>query len=234
MNRLSKRLSAIVDMVPDEAVTQTVADVGTDHGFVPIRLLLDRRIARAIAMDIRPGPLSRAREHIEQEGLSDVAEVRLSDGLSALREGEAQGVVMAGMGGELMLRILDEGGKVREGIRWWVFSPQSELSRFRHGLEEMGLGIVRETMLEEDGKYYTVMLAVPGRMHYESEADYRYGALLIDNASPVLREFLKKEEKRINTALRALSSSDKEAASQRYAALEKEKKEIETVYDRMQ
>ncbi len=234
MTRLSKRLSAIAGMVPQEAVTQTVADVGCDHAFVPIRLLLDHRISRAIAMDIKPGPLSRAREHIEEEGLGGVAEVRLSDGLSSLKPDEAQGVIMAGMGGDLMLRILKDGENVRESVDWWVFSPQSELSRFRHGLEDMGLCIEREAMLEEDGIYYTVMLAYPGPMHYEDEADYHYGALLIKDASPVFREFIKKEGERIDTALRALSSSGKEAAVQRRNILEKEKKEIEDIYDRMQ
>ncbi len=234
MTRLSKRLSAIADMVPPEAASQTVADVGCDHAFVPIKLLLDHRISRAIAMDIKPGPLSRAWEHIEEEGLSGVAEVRQSDGLSSLKPNEAQGVIMAGMGGDLMLRILNDGGKVRESIEWWVFSPQSELSRFRHGLEDMGLSVRREIMLKEDGKYYTVMLVYPGSMHYENEADYHYGALLIKDASPVFREFIKKEDERTDAALKALQSSKKEAAAQRRAVLEKEKKEIENVYDRMQ
>ncbi len=234
MINLSKRLSAIVDMVPQKALTQTVADIGTDHAFVPIKLLLDGKISRAIAMDINEGPLLRAREHIEEEGLTGLIEVRQSDGLKALGCGEAQGVLITGMGGELILSILDGSEAVRRSVDWWVFSPQSKPGLFRHGLEMRQLAITKEIMVKDDGKFYTIMLAVPGTMHYESEADYRYGDLLIKEASPVFCEFMRKEEERIDTALASLSGAEKEQARSRARALIEEKKEIETVYDRMQ
>lgn len=192
--KLSNRLETIANMVPEHTKNGCAADIGTDHGFVPVWLLREHRAARAIAMDVRKGPLARAKEHIAQYGLEDRIETRLSDGLEKLMPGEADTVVIAGMGGELMLRILKDGAHVRESVKSWVLSPQSEFSAFRHGLEALGLMIRTETMLEEDGKYYTVMLAEPGEMHYEHEYEYRYGKALIEKRSMVLLKFLKKEK----------------------------------------
>ena len=107
--RLSKRLETIIGMVSQWASHRgeeiSVADVGTDHGFVPAALV-ERGIAkRALAMDVGRGPLLRAQEHVRKRGLEDRIELRLSDGLTLLSPGEADVVVLSGMGGELILRI---------------------------------------------------------------------------------------------------------------------------------
>ena len=91
-----------------------LADIGTDHGYIPIALVQKGRIPSALAMDVGKGPLSRAREHIHSQGLDTYIETRLSDGLTELHEGEADTVLIAGMGGMLMKRIL-EGGKRLHG-----------------------------------------------------------------------------------------------------------------------
>ena len=224
--KLSNRLETIAQMVPETAKDFCVADVGTDHGFVPIWLLTHGRAARALAMDVRKGPLLRAEEHIQQYGLSDRIETRLSDGLEKLQPGEAQTVVIAGMGGELMLRILRDGAHVRESIRHWILSPQSEPGVFRHGLEELGLAIVKETMLEEEGKYYTVMLAEPGQMHYEREYQYQYGACLLKEKSPVLKEFLEREECQYRQILDRLDRQQSETAKSRLLEVRRELAEL--------
>ena len=111
-------------------------------------------------MDVRPGPLSRARENISRYGLEDYIETRLSDGLTKLEPGEGDTLVIAGMGGPLMERILNEGAKVREGFQELILQPQSDLPHFRHFLSEIGWEIVREEMIKEDGKFYPMMKAV--------------------------------------------------------------------------
>ena len=103
---LSKRLQAVAAMVTEG---NKLVDVGTDHGFLPIYLVKTKKIPKALAMDVNPGPLSRAREHIREYGLDTYIETRLSDGLKKLEPGEGQTLVLAGMGGGLMLRILKEG-----------------------------------------------------------------------------------------------------------------------------
>lgn len=225
--KLSKRLETIAEMVPETGADGRVADIGTDHGFVPIWLLTHERAAGALAMDVRKGPLLRAQEHVRQYGLEERIETRLSDGLEKLQPGEAQTVVIAGMGGELMLRILRDGSHVRESIRHWVLSPQSELGLFRHGLEELGLAVVKETMLEEEGKYYTVMLAEPGQMHYEHEYEYRYGGCLLKDKSLVLREFLEREYRQYRQILTQLEVQQSETAKARLAQMRDELAELE-------
>ena len=151
------RLCAIAGMVTKG---NRLADVGCDHGYLSIYLVEERIVPSAIAMDVRPGPLSRARENISRYGLEDYIETRLSDGLTKLEPGEGDTLVIAGMGGPLMERILNEGAKVREGFQELILQPQSDLPHFRHFLSEIGWEIVREEMIKEDGKFYPMMKAV--------------------------------------------------------------------------
>ncbi len=225
--KLSNRLETIAQMVPEHTKTGCVADIGTDHGFVPVWLIREQRAARALAMDVRKGPLQRAQEHISQYGLDSQIETRLSDGLTKLMPYEADTVVIAGMGGELMLRILKDGGHVRDTVKSWVLSPQSELSAFRHGLEELGLAIRQEIMLEEDGKFYTVMLAEPGTMHYAQEYEYRYGAKLIADRSPVLSKFLNRERLQYEQIMDRLQAQTGEGAQARLSELQRELADME-------
>ena len=211
-----------------------VADIGTDHGYIPIWLVEQGIAASALAMDVRKGPLLRAQEHIAQHGLEDRICTRISDGLTALEPGEADTVVIAGMGGELILKILKNGGHVRKSVERWIFSPQSELALFRHGLEELGLSICRETMLCEDGKYYTVMMAEPGRMYYERECSYRYGDILIRQNDPVLREYLEKERRLLEQIRRQLSLRDTQGTRKRLAEVKQELRQVQEAYHAMQ
>ncbi|MDO4268328.1 MAG: class I SAM-dependent methyltransferase [Eubacteriales bacterium] len=221
--KLSKRLETIASRAEDcGGAGGAAADIGTDHGFVPIRLVESGAFSRAIAMDVRKGPLARAQEHIARRGLSDRVETRLSDGLEGLAAGEADTVVIAGMGGELMLRILRDGAHVRETVSHWILSPQSELSLFRHGLEELGLAIAGEVMVEEDGKFYTVMTVRPGAMHYEKEYDYRYGRCLIRAGSPELERLLKRELAQYQEIAEGLSCQTGEKAQERLRRLKEE------------
>ena len=146
--QLSKRLCAVASLVPQGC---RLADVGTDHGYVPIWLVRQGRIPSAIAMDVREGPLERAREHIRAAQLTGYIEARLSDGLSALAPGEADCVLLAGMGGPLMARILKEAEEKWDSIGVYVFQPQSDLGQFRRFLDAAGFRMTAEDMVEEDG-----------------------------------------------------------------------------------
>ncbi len=191
--QLSNRLSAVAALVPQGTV---LVDIGTDHGFLPIRLLLEHKIRHAIAMDVRPGPLSRAREHAAEYGLGeDLLELRLGSGLRELRDGEAETMVCAGMGGPLMLSILTERAPGFAGLKTLVLQPQSELSAFRAGIRALGLRIEAEDMVLEDGKFYPMMRVVPAG-NGEGEADALadlYGGMLLEQRHPVLKAYLDKE-----------------------------------------
>ena len=103
---LSKRLTAVAGLVTEGA---SVADIGTDHGYIPIYLIEQNLSPKVIAMDINKGPLERARIHIAGYGMSDRIETRLSDGLAAVKPKEVEEMIVAGMGGGLVIHILEEG-----------------------------------------------------------------------------------------------------------------------------
>ena len=155
---LSKRLEAVAELITRNG---TLADVGTDHGYIPIAMVLRGRVERAIAMDLRTGPLERAKEHITAYGLGDRIETRLSDGVSSLTENEADSIVVAGMGGELVIHILENGKAICKSAKELILQPQSEIGEVRKYLRENGYRIADEDMVEEDQKYYPMMRVVP-------------------------------------------------------------------------
>ena len=133
--QLSKRLRAVADFVTPQG---RLADVGTDHAYVPICLVEEKKISGAIAMDIVDGPLQRARENIAAHHLETQIETRKSDGLEALCPGEVDTIVIAGMGGLLICRILEQGREVAATVPEWVLEPQSDTDKVRAYLLEQG------------------------------------------------------------------------------------------------
>ena len=156
---LSERLQMLARMVTPGS---RVADVGCDHGFLSIYLVQKGISPAVIAMDVRKGPLSAAREHIEARGLNTYIETRLSDGLQRLKPGEVDTVICAGMGGRLMERILKDSLEKTSRLGELILQPQSEIGEFRRFLHEYGFEVTKEDMVREDGKYYFAMRAVPG------------------------------------------------------------------------
>ncbi|MDO4340505.1 MAG: class I SAM-dependent methyltransferase [Eubacteriales bacterium] len=224
--QLSLRLSAIADMVTEG---NRLVDVGCDHGYLPVYLVLNHKIPGAIAMDVRKGPLSRAQEHIAQYGLTGYIETRLSDGLAALAPGEGDTLVIAGMGGPLMERILTEGESVLGGFQELILQPQSDIPHFRRFIREAGWEIVCEDMVLEDGKFYTMMRAVPGNkeeMEPYTKEQEQFGRLLVRQRHPVLGQYLKRELRLREEILKKLESAPGEAAGKRIAEIEEERRLI--------
>lgn len=214
MITLSKRMDAIAQLITPG---YRVADVGTDHAYIPIYQVLSGKSPSAIAMDLRKGPLERAREHIIQFGLKEQIQTRLSDGVEALLPEEADAIVVAGMGGELIVRILSKGENVCKAVRELILQPQSELAGVRRFLRKNGYVIVEEDMVFEDGKYYPMMRVTPNGLRNE-QADGEallldlYGPVLLEQGHPVLVQFLQYQKAQLEELLHALSlqpSSDK-------------------------
>lgn len=229
--KLSKRLEMVASFVEKGS---RIADIGTDHGYLPIALVERGICPGAVAMDIGQGPLARAREHILACGMEKVVELRLSDGVAKLKPGEVDTAVMAGMGGELVIHILEQGRFLWDSLDSLVLSPQSELDKVRRYLEEQGFCIRREEMVADEGKFYTVMLVKRGKMHYLRPAEYLYGKCLIEAKNPVLICFLEKERARIKGIVEGLEGQDSEKANIARKRLETELAWIEEVQDEMQ
>ena len=189
--QLSQRLSSVASMV---TAGNCLADVGTDHGYVPIYLYERNVIPRAIAMDVNKGPLERAALHIAESGMKDAIETRLSDGLTALKPGEADSIVIAGMGGPLMIRILSAYPEVTASAKELILQPQSEIPELRIWLYEQGYEIVEEHMVFEDGKYYPMFKAVKNpEAEKLTDLEFKFGKLSVLAEPEVLKAYLERE-----------------------------------------
>ena len=156
---LSDRMRAVAELVQP---CKSIADVGCDHGYIAMELVRSNVCRHVIAMDINSGPLDRAKQNIVEYDMQDYIETRLSDGVSALQMGEAEGIICAGMGGRLVLSILEQGKELVSGMKQVILQPQSELAEVRSYLRKKGYLIDKEDLVYEDGKYYPMMRALPG------------------------------------------------------------------------
>lgn len=225
---LSKRLQAVAGLVTAGSV---LADIGTDHAYIPIWLTESGRIRGAVAMDVNPGPLERAEENIREHGLKDHICTRLSDGFAALKPGEADCAVIAGMGGGLTVRILREGRSIVRTLKECILQPQSEIEKVRAFLLEEGFFFISENMVEEDGKYYPMMKVKPPGSGKDTSGrspeswtgtELKYGKLLLEGRHPVLRRYLEKEIEIRREILKNLSGNDSERARERAEELNRE------------
>ncbi len=216
--QLSRRLKAVADLVTPQ---NRVADVGCDHAYISIYLIEHNIAKHVIAMDVNKGPLERAKANISKKNLLDRIDTRLSDGLEKLEPGEVDTILLAGMGGVLMIRILEDGSESVQSVNELILQPQSEISIVRKYLHSIGFSIVHEHMLLEDGKYYDVMKAVRKEQitreetTYEKEVFYQYGKLMLENNDEVLKEYLRKEKETYLTVLDTLSRSQTEKSLER-------------------
>lgn len=204
-------MKAVAAMVTSGGV---LADVGTDHGYIPIALIQRQKIKSAIAMDINKGPLARAQDNIASARLGDYIQTRLSDGVAALGEGEADSILIAGMGGELVIHILSEGEKVCKAASELILQPQSDIRKVREYLRLHHYKIVDEDMICEDGKYYPMMRVINVELDnawMKMDEQTRvacdiYGPLLLRNGNPVLRRFLVRQHRQLTQILQTLQA----------------------------
>lgn len=252
---LSDRLQAIADMV---TAGSRVCDVGCDHGFVSIYLVKQKISPRVIAMDVNEGPLERAMKHIEEYGVGAYIETRLSDGLRSFMAGEADSLICAGMGGRLMMRILEEDVEKTASFKELILQPQSELPQFRGFLRSHGYMIVEENMIEEDGKFYPMMKAVReekdnpirrdsqlqnknlpqterNELIWRQQMEDRYGALLLQRKSAVLCRYLEKEKRTCEEILKKLNEckTDGYRKNSKYEEMEKKLQDCMRVMEYM-
>lgn len=240
--KLSKRLETVASCVGSGG---TVADIGCDHGFTSIWLVENEMAKCGIAMDINKGPLEKAKIHIKETGFEDKIETRLSNGLDKLETGEADTVLISGIGGALMRDILVREKEKTCSVSELVLSPQSEIYLVRKCLHELGFFIDIEKMVYDMEKYYVVIRAVRKdipdsfkqsdkgeksrledrniKVYNEiyNEADYVYGKYLIDKKDAVLSEFLDKEKKRMEKVVASLKKSgmsEEEISKQKISA----------------
>jgi tRNA (adenine22-N1)-methyltransferase len=218
---LSKRLQAVADSVTPG---NRVADVGCDHAYISIYLIEHGISTKVVAMDVNRGPLERAKENIDRKGYGSRIQVRLSNGVEKLEPDEADSILIAGMGGALVIRILEEGSHAVRQCKELILQPQSEIPLVRKYLHEIGFAIIEEQMLEEDGKYYDIIKAVPslGSNPYEKEVFYQYGKLLLEGQDLVTKQYLLREKRLKGQVMEELNKNLTENTRKRLSQVEQE------------
>lgn len=211
---LTPRLRMVADMLPAGVV---LADVGTDHAYLPAALMLEGKIPGAIAADLREGPLSRAKETAREYALEDKMSFRLCDGLSGIKADEVGAVSVAGMGGETIALILSAAPWTREKNTALVLQPMSSMDELRVWLGKNGYVIHEERLAKEGDTIYTAMLVGAGTMPAMTAAQLCAGA----NSRDALRgEWLEYWINRTRRALSGMAQAKSEHVSRRREELE--------------
>ncbi len=191
---LSKRLKQVADMVKK---CNMIADIGTDHGYIPIYLIKNGIVKGAVAADISQGSCKKAQLNIGLSHLSDVIDVRCGNGLEVIEKGEKiDTIIIAGMGGLMAISVLESNRDAAQGAEQLVLQPQRDIDKVRRYLHSIGYKITDEKMLVDGDKFYTVINAEKGSEEY-SELEYLFGKKLIESRSPVLNEYVEIEDNKI-------------------------------------
>ena len=201
--KLTPRLQAIADKVTPGHV---VADIGTDHGYIPIYLIKNNISFKVIAADINEGPLRNAQKQISMAGLQDRIITRLGNGLKILKPDEVDTVIMAGMGGLLIKDLLVNSLSIVESVKQFILQPMVAQAELRYWLSHHGFTIVDEILAKEGNKYYEIMVVERGKTAIEDEIYYIVGKKLLENRDPLLMEYIENQIRKHKNILRGLEN----------------------------
>lgn len=229
MLEISKRLQVVAQQVQ----YQTIADVGTDHGYIPLYLYLKNRLKKAYACDINKGPLKQAEKNIKAYDASSCIEIRLGSGLESIGTNQIETAVIAGMGGMLIIEILETSLPKVKTLKELVLQPQLDVNKVRQYLHRIGFQIENEEMIFEEKKYYTVLRAVPGEEIYTNEKEYLFGKKLIEKKDSILKQYCKETSKNNQNIINQLKTSKSIYGKQRIEQLEKMQILIKEVLDEL-
>lgn len=190
---LSKRLTAVADMITPG---NSIADIGTDHGYIPIYMAQKGLTPKALAMDVNAGPLERACDNIKKYCVENIVSSRLSDGLKKLNPGETESIIIAGMGGMLTIRILSDCPDVTNSAKELILSPHSDVNLVRKYLADNNFCITDENIVLEDDKFYFIIRACAGAMKLNDEVEEWYGQILLPCRNEILHQYLVREEEK--------------------------------------
>ena len=208
MIKLSQRLQAIADMVPAGA---KVADIGTDHGFLPCYLAQSGKAEQVIACDVNAQPLALAQKNIADYNVADKVSTRLGDGLAVIKPGEVDVVTIAGMGGALMIDILDASPLVVDRLKRIVLQPNVGAEAVRIWAEKNRWQIVAEELVKENDIFSVIIVLEQGRSdRFMSAVELYLGPKLLADHHPLLGLYISEEWEKTQHILEQLSKSDSE------------------------
>lgn len=225
--QLSERLKAIADCV---LKCDLIADIGTDHAYIPVYLAKNGIIKKAIASDISRGSIEKARINAEKFGCIDCIDLRCGDGLEVIKANEQPDcIIIAGMGGMLVIDVMKKNISALKGAERLIVQPQRDIDRVRRFLHKTGLKITHEKMLKED-KFYTIIVCEQGADCRYSRYDYWFGKKNIEAGNPILKEYISYEMNKMNRILLSLRDNTEEHIIKRRKQVEEKYKGYEEVF----
>lgn len=185
---LSLRLKTIASMV-DEC--ECVADIGTDHGYIPIYLIKSGVCKKAIASDINKGPVEKVKFNVGIEDLQDKVDCRLGGGLSTLKKGEAQGIVIAGMGGNLIRDIIEEKIDIFKNAEFAILQPVQNPEVLREYIYAKGYKIIDEELCIDENKFYEIIkIKYDNNIQAVDTIFYEVGEKLLSKNHPLVKDYI--------------------------------------------
>lgn len=225
--RLSERLNAVKQYVPYGSV---VADIGADRGELSFALLQEEIAPKVILADISPRSLERAKTLFAEKPEAERAEFRVGNGLQVLAPNEADVAVFAGMGGPTICGILENSPEVVSSLKGMILQAMGNSDKVRRTLFSMGFALAGETFLEEEGQYYTILYAVPGKQEAD-EVEIFAGPLLLKEKNATLIRYFDEEKMKAQRLLDRLEA--KGEGKTRCEELRREIALIQTAEERM-
>ena len=218
--QLQPRLQCIASLVPQGA---RLADVGTDHGYLPVWLLQHGRIESAIASDINALPLDHARATAREYGVTERMDFRLCPGLAKIKAEECDAIAIAGMGGETIMTILQDAPWTKDGRHTLLLQPMTKTADLRRWLADNGYTFTDEHLVEDKGRLYPVLTVTGGKHRALTEAEALCGVLL--ESDPLYGAYLSEHAAKLRRSaegLRRSSAPDAAAQAARMDALAEE------------
>lgn len=209
-DKLSKRLETVVKYIPKGS---RIADIGSDHAYLPCHVVRSGLVPFAIAGEVVDGPFLSAKKQVEAEELSEKVEVRKGDGLEVISASEVDCITIAGMGGTLITSILDRGKDKLSDVKRLILQPNLSAISIRVWLLEHGWELIFEEIIEEDGKIYEILVAEQGEPYKPYPDQHKESALLL---GPFLQTkksepFVKKWRNEVENWKRILSQLEQAA-----------------------
>jgi len=213
--KLPERLLSVASMIlPGKAA----ADIGTDHGYLPVHLVVEGICPFVIATDRARSPLESARQLVELLSLTKTIDIRFGEGLEILEPGEVATICMAGVGGATIRSVLSDSPLVLDKTERLVLQPQRGAVGLRRWLADNGFTIVAEDLVMEDGFYYEIIGVEHGHMVLD-ESQTEFGPLLLANRHPLLKDYLELKKADLTRLIDGLSQNRTKECQERLAQL---------------
>lgn len=223
---IGKRLEALGNLVPQGSV---VADIGTDHAYLPVWLLSQHKIKNAIAGDIAVGPCQAARNTVAIYNVADKVEVRQGSGLCVLQKGEADCITIAGMGGSTIIDILQTSLEIAKSAKTLILQPMAGSFTLRRWLVNNGWQIVDEELVDDEPHFYEIICAKRGVSSIYTNAEYMLGPIIIKKRHALLYKHLERQLDVCNKLLKSMGKSERAKLSPKYIEQQELQKDLEVL-----